>query len=68
MAIKESVALCPTGRDLGTSVGNAPSVDLDTASLLIGLLAWLLIGVSNAVLYAIPGTFVAVVVRLWKSN
>jgi hypothetical protein len=51
--------LCPT---------SIIAIGLDNASLLIGLLGWLLIGLSNAVLYAIPGIFVAVVVRLWKSD
>ncbi|MGB8988462.1 MAG: hypothetical protein WCC37_17830, partial [Candidatus Sulfotelmatobacter sp.] len=32
------------------------SLGLDNASLLVGLFGWLLISVSNAVLYSIPGS------------
>jgi hypothetical protein len=44
------------------------AVGLDNASLLVGLLGWLLISVSNAVIYAIPGVAVGIVASLCKST
>jgi hypothetical protein len=52
------VYLCPFSTALG----------LDNASLIVGLLGWLLISATNAVLYAIPGAVVGLVVGLWKSD
>jgi hypothetical protein len=40
------------------------ALGLDNASLLVGLLGWLAISSSNAVLYALPGTAVALIVTL----
>ena len=44
------------------------SLGLDNASLMVGLLGWLLIGASNAVLYSIPGIVVSLVIGLTKSR
>ena len=44
------------------------ALGLDNASLIVGLLGWLLISATNAVLYAIPGAVVGLVVGLWKSD
>jgi hypothetical protein len=41
---------------------------LDNASLLVGLLGWLIIGLTNAVLYAIAGVAVGCGMGLWRSN
>jgi hypothetical protein len=43
------------------------SLGLDSASLLVGLFGWLLISVSNAVLYSIPGVIVSLFVGWRKS-
>jgi hypothetical protein len=43
------------------------SLGLDNASLLVGLLGWLLISVSNAILYSIPGFVVSLLVGWGKS-
>jgi hypothetical protein len=40
---------------------------LDHASTFFGLLVWLMICVSNAVLYALPGACIAFLVNLKKS-
>jgi hypothetical protein len=53
------VYLCPS---------SIMSMALDNASLLLILLVWLLISVSNAVLYSIPGAVVLLFVGLWKSD
>jgi hypothetical protein len=53
------VYICPT---------SIMALGLDNASILVGLFGWLLIGLSNAVLYAIPGTLIGAVVGLWKSH
>ena len=53
------ICLCPT---------SIMALGLDNASLLVGLLGWLCIALSNAVLYAIPGVLVGTVVGLWKSD
>jgi hypothetical protein len=44
------------------------ALGLDNASLIVGLLGWLLISATNAVLYAIPGFVVSLFVGLWKSD
>jgi hypothetical protein len=44
------------------------SMGLDNASLLLSLLGWLIISVSNALLYSIPGAVVAFFVGLRKSD
>jgi hypothetical protein len=47
------------------------ALGLDNASLLVGLLGWLIISLFNAGLYAIPGLLVGAtvgIVSLWKSN
>ena len=44
------------------------SIGLDNASLIVGLLGWLLISGSNAVLYSIPGIVVSLFVGLRKST
>jgi hypothetical protein len=44
------------------------SLGLDNASWLVGLFGWLLIGVSNAVLYSIPGIVVSLFVGLRKAG
>jgi hypothetical protein len=43
------------------------SLGLDNASLLIGLFGWLLISISNAILYSIPGAVVSLFVGWRKS-
>jgi len=49
------------------------SLGLDNASLLVGLIGWLLIGLSNAVLYSIVGALMSIFVPQrgrslpWKS-
>lgn len=53
------VYLCPS---------SIMSMALDNASLLLILLVWLLISVTNAVLYSIPGAVVLLFVGLWKSD
>jgi hypothetical protein len=44
------------------------SLGLDNASLMVGLIGWLFISASNAVLYAIPGIATSLFVGLRKSN
>lgn len=44
------------------------ALGLDNASFLVGLLGWLLISATNAVLYAIPGFVISLFVGLWKLN
>lgn len=44
------------------------ALGLDNASPLVGLLGWLIIALSNAVLYAMPGVLVGTAVGLWKSD
>lgn len=52
--------LCPSS---GIALG------LDNASLLVGLLGWLVISISNAALYSIIGTLAgAVLFPLWRSD
>jgi hypothetical protein len=43
------------------------SLGLDNASLLVGLFGWLLISVSNAILYSIPGVVISLFVGWRKS-
>lgn len=45
------IALCPA---------STMSLGLDNASVLVGLLGWLLIGLMNAIRYAIPGFIIGV--------
>jgi len=56
---KPLVCLCPS---------SIAALGLDNASLIVGLLGWLLISATNAVLYAIPGAIVGLLAGLWKSN
>jgi len=44
------------------------ALGLDNASLIVGLIGWLVISLGNAVLYAIPGLVVGLLVSLQKSN
>jgi len=45
------------------------ALGIDSASLLIGLLGWLFISISNAVLYSVAGMLLgAVLFPLWKSD
>jgi hypothetical protein len=44
------------------------AMGLEHASLLVGILGWLLISTVNALLYAIPGGFVALCVSLLRLN
>ena len=44
------------------------ALGLDNASLIVGLMGWLLISASNAVLYAIPGIVIALFIGPWKSK
>jgi hypothetical protein len=44
------------------------SLGLDNASWIVGLLGWLLISTSNAVLYSIPGIVVSLFVGPRKSD
>jgi hypothetical protein len=44
------------------------ALGLDKASLIVGLFGWLLISISNAFVYAIPGIAVGVVASLGKSD
>jgi hypothetical protein len=53
------IYLCPS---------SIAALGLDNASLIVGLIGWLLISATNAVLYAIPGIVVALLVGVWKSN
>jgi hypothetical protein len=53
------VYLCPS---------SIAALGLDNASLIMRLFGWLLISMSNAVLYAIPGIAVGIVVSLHKSD
>ncbi|MGB6405088.1 MAG: hypothetical protein WBF26_19765 [Candidatus Sulfotelmatobacter sp.] len=57
-SIKRLLFLCPY---------SIISLGLDNASLLVGLFGWLLISVSNAVLYSIPGVVVSLFVGWRKS-
>lgn len=41
---------------------------LDQASMLTGFIGWLMICVSNAVIYALPGIALAFLLNLRKSN
>jgi len=56
------------GRDPGTVLllyvcpSSIASLGLDNASLLVGLIGWLLIGLSNAILYSIVGALVSIFV------
>jgi hypothetical protein len=42
------------------------AIGLDNASLIVGLFGWLVISGTNAVLYSIPGVFVALLFGQWK--
>ncbi|MGA2855599.1 MAG: hypothetical protein ABSE40_01955 [Candidatus Sulfotelmatobacter sp.] len=53
------IYLCPS---------SIAALGLDNASLIVGLLGWLVISATNAVLYAIPGAVVSLFVGLWKSD
>jgi hypothetical protein len=53
------IYLCPS---------SIAALGLDDASLIVGLLGWVLISATNAVLYAIPGAIVALLVGVWKPN
>ena len=53
------VYLCPS---------SIAALGLDNAPVIVGLLGWLLISATNAVLYAIPGFVVSLFVGLWKSD
>jgi hypothetical protein len=44
------------------------SLGLDNASFIVGLIGWLLISASNAVVYTIPGIVVSLFVDPWKSH
>jgi len=44
------------------------SLGLDNASWVVGLIGWLLISASNAILYSIPGIIVSLFVGPWKSD
>ena len=44
------------------------SLGLDNSSWVVGLIGWLLISASNAILYSIPGIIVSLFVGLWKSD
>jgi len=53
------VYLCPS---------SIAAIGLDNASAMMGIFGSLLISISNAVLYAIPGIAVGIVVSLGKSD
>jgi hypothetical protein len=55
-SIKPLLYLCPS---------SIISLGLDNASLLVGLFGWLLISVSNAVLYSVPGVVVSLFIG-WR--
>jgi hypothetical protein len=44
------------------------ALGLDNASVLVGLLGWLLIGFMNAVSYAIPGFLIGVLIAVLYPN
>ena len=44
------------------------ALGLDSASLILGLFGWLLISLSNAILYAMPGAAVGVMLGWGKSD
>jgi hypothetical protein len=44
------------------------TIALDHASLILGLIAWLIVSAVNAVLYAIPGAVVSLFLGLRKSG
>ena len=44
------------------------AIGLEHASLIGGLIAWLVISAMNAALYAVPGFVISGLVSLWKSN
>jgi len=72
------LAVYAIARQVGMNPSTAPllyvcpssilSLGLDNASWIVGLCGWLLISVSNALLYSIPGVVVSLFVGLRKSG
>ena len=68
------LAFDATARQLGEHPSTTPllylcpmsiaAMGLENASFLVGLLGWFLISASNALLYALPGAVVALIVAL----
>lgn len=72
------LAFCAWARELGWHLSTTPllylcpssimSLGLDNASLLVGLLGWVLIAFSNAVLYAAVGIPFGIVIGARRSR